>query len=619
MTNPNEFKVGDKVISLLPKPGIKEGTSLEVVQIDESGDAPLLKVLNPKGHKTSYRPSEVLKEGETRPSGHEECQIGLKYERGEGVAKDLKEAYIYYYRSASQGDPRGMNNLGYAIENGRGVTKNPKKAHKWYVKSASAGDGYGLMHLAYAYLDGDYVPFDQVKAFELFTRSAELECCYGVGGLACCYRRGVGTEKDEKKAYELLVKASKLGDEYSSADLGEAYEKGYFGLDVDYSKALSYYQKASVRDVGWAYMGLARIHGFGLAGLPERDLALEEYKKALAKGQKHDLGMERKLGFDIFEIIGEQEKVVTIDMKGYKGPLWLFGAVEINLEYIDGNPFLLPNEFLREDVREAARKIIFEYSPCLADEVPPHGHNLLAMAVHRESLQKAAMELESLLLKHSSSGYRIENDLLNELRYWPKMSEVGSHYLIHEPLKAEIAFYGEARGFYLAFAEDASPLLSNFYAPIGIRCLERIINCLYAYCDSALNEGERRSRLRIYGPLLERMYRQFLGYVKTLDPSRDIEITDRLSKDFILALGDVPSMERIYEHLRSGKGFSFVYGKTYVSIFLDEDACYYDGKEIVVLQTKKKPKCYISLDKVKIGGKTLLELLPLCLDSLYFG
>jgi TPR repeat protein len=62
------------------------------------------------------------------------------YEKGRGVAKDDSEAVAWYRKAAENGDPQGMNNLGWMCEQGRGVVKDMAKAVAWYRKAALLGN-----------------------------------------------------------------------------------------------------------------------------------------------------------------------------------------------------------------------------------------------------------------------------------------------------------------------------------------------------------------------------------------------------------------------------------------------------------------------------------------------
>ena len=65
--------------------------------------------------------------------------LGLMYDRGDGVRKDYGKAVEFYRAAAEQGDITAQYNMGVMYENGRGVEKDYKKAVEWYTKAAEQG------------------------------------------------------------------------------------------------------------------------------------------------------------------------------------------------------------------------------------------------------------------------------------------------------------------------------------------------------------------------------------------------------------------------------------------------------------------------------------------------
>ena len=101
--------------------------------------------------------------------------MGVLYERGQGVARDLTQAKLWYERAANAGNAKAMHNLAvihtgavgqpdYALaarwflaaaelglkdsqfniaillERGLGVPANPVEAYKWYMAAGAQGD-----------------------------------------------------------------------------------------------------------------------------------------------------------------------------------------------------------------------------------------------------------------------------------------------------------------------------------------------------------------------------------------------------------------------------------------------------------------------------------------------
>lgn len=124
-------------------------------------------------------------------------------------------------KEAEKGDFDAMNSLGVAYQKGDGVVKDLPKALEWFQKSADGGNAWGQWNLGKLYANGRGVPRDQKKAFGLFAKAGEQHHGAATHDLAACYEYGIGTEKDIEKAVELYQKAAALGNEDSNARLKE--------------------------------------------------------------------------------------------------------------------------------------------------------------------------------------------------------------------------------------------------------------------------------------------------------------------------------------------------------------------------------------------------------------
>jgi uncharacterized protein len=74
-----------------------------------------------------------------KPTGYSEVCIGLYYEEGDIVKKDLKEAFKWYLKSAKIGQPYGQFELSKCYEFGKGTIINYKKANQWLISSSEQG------------------------------------------------------------------------------------------------------------------------------------------------------------------------------------------------------------------------------------------------------------------------------------------------------------------------------------------------------------------------------------------------------------------------------------------------------------------------------------------------
>lgn len=66
--------------------------------------------------------------------------LGLCYQKGEGVVKDLNEAIKWFRKSAEQGYPDAEAKMGYFTATGKGIRQDLPQALKWYRLAAGLGD-----------------------------------------------------------------------------------------------------------------------------------------------------------------------------------------------------------------------------------------------------------------------------------------------------------------------------------------------------------------------------------------------------------------------------------------------------------------------------------------------
>lgn len=98
--------------------------------------------------------------------------VALMYERGIGVAKDEKEALVWYDKAASQGSAAAQFNLGVLYENGRGTNVDFAKANELYRKASVQGDALAIGNLGMLYVRGQGVRENKIGGVALLLVSA---------------------------------------------------------------------------------------------------------------------------------------------------------------------------------------------------------------------------------------------------------------------------------------------------------------------------------------------------------------------------------------------------------------------------------------------------------------
>ena len=90
--------------------------------------------------------------------------LGVMYEKGQGVEKNLKKAKKWFQFAAEQGLAKAQYNLGLMYGKGKGVEKDYGKAIKWMTLAADQGNGKAQTNLGWMYETGKGVPRDTQKA-----------------------------------------------------------------------------------------------------------------------------------------------------------------------------------------------------------------------------------------------------------------------------------------------------------------------------------------------------------------------------------------------------------------------------------------------------------------------
>src|SRR5207247_10395265 len=82
--------------------------------------------------KADQKPIEEVKAKAEAGDAESEVELGLRYDKGEGVAKDQVEAAKWFRKAAEQNFAKAQDNLGLSYENGEGVAKDEVQADTWY-------------------------------------------------------------------------------------------------------------------------------------------------------------------------------------------------------------------------------------------------------------------------------------------------------------------------------------------------------------------------------------------------------------------------------------------------------------------------------------------------------
>jgi TPR repeat protein len=99
--------------------------------------------------KADQKPIEEVKAKAEAGDAQSQVELGLRYDKGEGVAKDQVEAVKWYRKAAEQNYARAQYDLGLSYLDGEGVPKNPVEGMKWLRKAAEQNYAAAQYNLGY--------------------------------------------------------------------------------------------------------------------------------------------------------------------------------------------------------------------------------------------------------------------------------------------------------------------------------------------------------------------------------------------------------------------------------------------------------------------------------------
>lgn len=126
---------------------------------------------------------------------------------------DTKNAAKWCRLAGETGDAKGWVMLGVLYENGDGVRKNLREAFKCYENAKNLNDAEGKFHLSRMYLDGRGTKQNTKQGIHWLTESAEQGYVKAQMRLACCYIIKEYVEYNFEEGIKWFTAATNQGDE----------------------------------------------------------------------------------------------------------------------------------------------------------------------------------------------------------------------------------------------------------------------------------------------------------------------------------------------------------------------------------------------------------------------
>lgn len=366
------------------------------------------------------------------------CQvnIGVLYEKGQGVAQDYKKAIEWYKKAADQGDEVAMRNIGLSYWEGSGVPKNCDEAMKWLKLATEKGDVNAMKCIAACYTDPDYkIDYDEyrkwlnkainagdeyamfltgmdylegvrgakqnyIKAYEWFSKAAEKNSPEAQCELANMHYLGLGMEKDYKQAYQWAMKSASLGYANAQNVIGVMYEKGFY-VDKDENTAISWYKKAAEQGNEVAQYNLGWLYSHGSEELRNYAEAFKWLSKSANKGYSN---AQKELG-----ILYKYGRGGNYDPD--KARYWFSKSAEQGDITAVVNLAEMYLAWPKPDYEKA-----FEYASKAANGGNPHGEYLLGYCYyHGKGVPVDKVKAREWLERAAASGHDGAKQLLSEI------------------------------------------------------------------------------------------------------------------------------------------------------------------------------------------------------------
>ena len=149
------------------------------------------------------------------------ARLAERYERGDGVERDLGRAASLYERACRRELWTACTILGWLLEGGHGIPRDPRKATAVYQLACAGGERVACSNLGIFYRDGEGgVERSPRRAASLFSKACELG--HGTGCVRLAEVLDTGTERDHTSALFFRLKGCLAGHQDACSALRRA-------------------------------------------------------------------------------------------------------------------------------------------------------------------------------------------------------------------------------------------------------------------------------------------------------------------------------------------------------------------------------------------------------------
>jgi uncharacterized protein len=140
--------------------------------------------------------------------------LGLMYQQGDGVAKNMDEAVKWYTKSADLNFKEAQYTLGSLVFQRQIQSISYPQAVAYYEQAAKQGHVKSQLNLGMLYLRGEVIEQDMPAAVQWLSLAASNNNSEAQGYMAELYQQGAGVEQDTVKAAMWLMLATQNEDKH---------------------------------------------------------------------------------------------------------------------------------------------------------------------------------------------------------------------------------------------------------------------------------------------------------------------------------------------------------------------------------------------------------------------
>jgi len=115
--------------------------------------------------------AQILRRAAEAGNALAQLRLALMCDKGDGVPRSARTAFVWYTKAAAQGEPESQDQLGIDYEGGEGVQENWDLAARLYQASAQQGWMKGQFLYGRAFQFGIGVPQDRQQAIAWFQKA----------------------------------------------------------------------------------------------------------------------------------------------------------------------------------------------------------------------------------------------------------------------------------------------------------------------------------------------------------------------------------------------------------------------------------------------------------------